>query len=281
MNVCSNSTRRLQPSEPFLSLPPVLSLGHQVEAPLRVAVAAARVPRARGVKRGAAVSPTGGGTGGCSSGGSQGRKESAQPARRTCAGCGGEAVRDELVRCVLDPGGEGAGRVVVDLRGKLAGRGSWVHPRHACFEQAARRGLARSFRQRVDTSCEDLLEQLRLQANRRLHGLLLSARARGCLVFGLDTVKHHAGQASLVLVSEDARALTKDRVVQQWAQSGKVTLWSTKQEYGHLLGRVEVGILAVLDAAIATAITRTISLTRLRAPAQSAGGDAHLLSEVR
>lgn len=287
MNVWPNPTQRLQPFERLFGFPPVVPFGGRVEVPLCLApplcraAAAGRRPRVGRSERAGGVGS--GGRGSRSSGGSRkDRDVEARPVRRTCTGCGGEAARDELIRCVLlESQDDTPAQVIVDLRGTLEGRGAWVHPRRACFEQAVRRGLARSFRQRVQASAEALLEQLQLQATRRVQGLLLSARARGGLVFGLDKVKQHAGRAALVLVGEDARALTKDRMVQQWAQSGKVTLWSTKQEYGHLLGRGEVGILAVLDATIATAITRMISLTRLRAPAQSAGGDAHLLSEVR
>ena len=62
---------------------------------------------------------------------------------RTCAGCGArvdkDRVRSEMVRLVLAPGDDGL-RAHVDLAGSGVGRGSWVHARPKCFQDACTRG---------------------------------------------------------------------------------------------------------------------------------------------
>lgn len=54
---------------------------------------------------------------------------------RTCVACRRRAARDELLRIVLS-----AGRLVVDERAVLPGRGAWVHPTVDCLKQAVSRG---------------------------------------------------------------------------------------------------------------------------------------------
>ncbi|WP_084040364.1 YlxR family protein [Demequina sp. NBRC 110053] len=53
---------------------------------------------------------------------------------RTCVGCRSKAPRSALVRLALE-----GGRVVVDERGTLPGRGAWLHPESDCLAQALRR----------------------------------------------------------------------------------------------------------------------------------------------
>lgn len=69
---------------------------------------------------------------------------------RTCVGCRkvvypsllGQA--DLLRIAILD------GKAVVDARRRQPGRGAWVHRTPTCVRNAARGGLARSFRRAVD-----------------------------------------------------------------------------------------------------------------------------------
>ncbi|WP_084104365.1 YlxR family protein [Demequina sp. NBRC 110056] len=53
---------------------------------------------------------------------------------RTCVGCRSKAARSALVRLALEDG-----RVVVDERESLPGRGAWLHPESDCLAQALRR----------------------------------------------------------------------------------------------------------------------------------------------
>ncbi|MCA9678300.1 MAG: YlxR family protein [Kofleriaceae bacterium] len=66
---------------------------------------------------------------------------------RTCVGCRKVAPQRELVRVCLD-----GSQIVVDEARRHPGRGAWVHPSRGCVHNAARGGLARSFRKAVDTA---------------------------------------------------------------------------------------------------------------------------------
>lgn len=54
---------------------------------------------------------------------------------RTCVACRARESRSELLRIVLQDG-----RLIVDDRGVLPGRGAWVHPTAQCLSQAVTRG---------------------------------------------------------------------------------------------------------------------------------------------
>lgn len=65
--------------------------------------------------------------------GAVGRRQR-QP-QRTCAGCGGKASRNTLIRVVADAGLH----LVVDSQRTLPGRGAWVHPAPECVAGAQQR----------------------------------------------------------------------------------------------------------------------------------------------
>lgn len=78
-----------------------------------------------------------------------------QEPERTCVGCRKVAPQTALMRVVLNDGVA----VVGDVGARRApGRGAWVHRTRACLHNAARGGLARSFRRPVDAS--DLLSRI-------------------------------------------------------------------------------------------------------------------------
>ncbi|MGD9481666.1 YlxR family protein [Streptomyces sp. TRM70308] len=61
---------------------------------------------------------------------------------RTCVGCRERLAKADLLRVVMIEG-----ECVPDLRGTLPGRGAYVHPSLACFDQAVRRrAFVRAFR---------------------------------------------------------------------------------------------------------------------------------------
>jgi predicted RNA-binding protein YlxR (DUF448 family) len=67
--------------------------------------------------------------------------------RRTCVACGAGDDKRRLVRLVRAADGS----VAVDATGKQPGRGAYLCPKRACFEEARRTGqLARALRTRID-----------------------------------------------------------------------------------------------------------------------------------
>ena len=62
---------------------------------------------------------------------------------RTCVGCRTRVAKIDLLRVVAVPG-----TIAVDPRGRLPGRGAYVHPDPACVELAERRkAFPRALRQ--------------------------------------------------------------------------------------------------------------------------------------
>jgi uncharacterized protein len=192
-------------------------------------------------------------------------------------GCAEGDEPASFVRFVLGPDSV----VVADLLGRLGGRGAWVHPRLECLKKACTRGFAKSFRTHVATDLSAIGEQLVLSSARRVDGLLLAAARNRTLVQGRDAVREVAEKAVLLMLAEDARSVAKDAMVMALAQQGKVLVWGNKDHYGQLLGRQEVGILALMEPGIAEAVEKTVSMARLGTLARCEAGDARQLSEVR
>lgn len=61
--------------------------------------------------------------------------------QRTCVGCRTVMPKRQLIRIVRSPEG-----VQVDLTGKLAGRGAYLHDRRSCWERGLRGALSRALK---------------------------------------------------------------------------------------------------------------------------------------
>src|SRR3989304_4350105 len=61
--------------------------------------------------------------------------------QRTCVGCRTVMPKRQLIRIVRSPEG-----VQVDLTGKLAGRGAYLHDRRSCWERGLKSTLANALR---------------------------------------------------------------------------------------------------------------------------------------
>jgi predicted RNA-binding protein YlxR (DUF448 family) len=76
---------------------------------------------------------------------------------RTCVGCRERAAKRELLRIVKD-----GDHCVPDPRGKLPGRGAYVHPALVCLDLAVRRrAFPRAFRTRGPLDTEALRQAVR------------------------------------------------------------------------------------------------------------------------
>lgn len=194
---------------------------------------------------------------------------------RTCVGCG-ERVEipragvpsSVLVRLVMGPSGE----VAVDAAGGGFGRGAHVHPRPACVEKAATKGLSRAARGKVSLLWSDELDPGvgpevdpglsqetpregepapgRLVAlepstlaraivsalDRRVQGLIVAAARSRRLAPGTDAVTgaEARGQADLVVVATDAAAGAELSVVRRAVSEGRAVSWGTKRTLGAL-----------------------------------------------
>ena len=65
---------------------------------------------------------------------------------RTCVGCRKRGAKSDLIRIVAQHGGRGS-VLVLDIEGRLPGRGAHLHPRVECLDKAVRiRAFARALR---------------------------------------------------------------------------------------------------------------------------------------
>lgn len=180
--------------------------------------------------------------------------------RRTCATCRREADPTELIRWVRDD----EGRVFPDLSGRSFGRGAWVHPTKECLAHLPK-SLARSFKAPVTTRGEEALTLLGQAANHRAAQLLGIARRQNLLVFGADAVEeaYREGKVGYILVAWDAQSAAKASCVTDAVAQGKAAAWGTRATLGQLLGRPEVGILAVRDRGLARSLFGAIAMALL------------------
>jgi predicted RNA-binding protein YlxR (DUF448 family)/acetolactate synthase regulatory subunit len=181
---------------------------------------------------------------------------------RTCVGCGAHDDAAEMVHVVAHEGG-----VVVDalfsrgrgggLRGGGArGRGAHLHPRPGCLAKAPS-GLARALRRPVAVRVEDLGQSLVMACERRMEGLLVSARRLRAVAVGADAAIDAARRgAPLVVVAVDAGTVAEKTEVTETVASGRAIAWLTKADLGRLLGEATVAICAVSHEGIAAELKR-------------------------
>jgi predicted RNA-binding protein YlxR (DUF448 family) len=166
----------------------------------------------------------------------------------------------ELIRWVRDD--EGA--VVPDLSGRSFGRGAWVHPTKECLAHL-KKSLARSFKAQVTTSDEEALALLGQAAHHRVRQLLGTGRRQNLLIFGVDAVEtaYRVGKVGYLLVALDAQSAAKSSCVTDAVSKGNAAAWGTRATLGQLLGRPEVGILAVRDRGLARSLFGAIAMALL------------------
>lgn len=181
---------------------------------------------------------------------------------RTCAGCRRSDAREALLRfavCVR-AGEAGEPQLLADPRRRLPGRGVSVHPSRECVRRAVERGgFARALGAKLTIGADALCEQAAAQYARRLDGLLLAARRSGALLVGTDVVRRALaeGSVALLLVAEDA-AGRREEVLEQAARlGGRCAVYGSKEALGRLMGRAEVGVMAVLEAGLAEEVAAT------------------------
>lgn len=199
-------------------------------------------------------------------------RTSAAGPERTCVGCGQVDGQSLLVRIVRAE----SGQLVADLAGKALfqdselglGRGAWVHPRGACVDGAARRGLSKSFKAPVQLPAGELRAAVASAGERRLAGLFASGMRARQLAVGADAVVEAwaAGGEPLVVLSLDAAAASKLSVIQLARAAGRLAEWGTKTALGAALGRPDTAVIAVLDTGLASAVSTAVAAAGMVSP---------------
>lgn len=177
-------------------------------------------------------------------------------AERSCIGCRKKRPQGELVRFVLGPDG----RLLVDYRQQLPGRGAYTCPEPDCIAAAVRRRqFSRAFRRQLEaldaaTLQRDLIEQLR----ERILGLLPMARKAGQVLAGSNLVLDALGEPrppALILVAGDIAPGVGDKVMAK-ARSRDVNCWRCfdKETFGRLLGKEERSVVALRNHPLADSL---------------------------
>jgi predicted RNA-binding protein YlxR (DUF448 family) len=176
--------------------------------------------------------------------------------------------------------------VVVDAAGKSFGRGAHVHPRPDCVGKACKGGLSRSFKTRVEADPAALAAEIVEACDRRIAGLLVTARRIGALAVGADAALAALGEGrsgggagapptQLLVLACDAGTVAQKDEVASAVKSGRAVAWKEKGFLGSLLGHTEVALCVVLNGGLAEAIKTA------RATADSLGSIACRSREVR
>ncbi len=204
------------------------------------------------------------------SGGQRARGGAVRAPERTCAACRKVGPSESMVRWVRSDDGS----VVPDLKGSGFGRGCWLHPRVQCLAKLVP-ALSRSFRAPITTSPEAAVELLRSAADKRVRDLLGTARRQRKLALGSAAVEDvlGSGEACLVVVAQDARAAAETSQVRRAVAEGLACAWGSKERMGRIVGRPEVGVVAILDDRLAAALFDAIALAHLQGPPPRAGGN--------
>lgn len=180
---------------------------------------------------------------------------------RTCVACRQKGDDDSLIRLVASPSGD----VVVDLRGRLPGRGAWLHVTSECIAKVTKRDDSLRRPLRTSVSSAGLREQIvDVVARAAMDGLSL-ASAAGALVGGHDALERELTQRRIaaVVVAEDASERT---VASLQSAAGPdvsfVVLPLTRDALGHKIGRGPRAALGVTSSRSASHLRQ--QLRRLR-----------------
>lgn len=195
------------------------------------------------------------------------------PTLRTCVGCKTSGSPQEMLRLLLGPDGQ----IVADLAGGAFGRGAWVHARISCLSSAARGGLSRGLKARVEVELPVLLGTLRAAAERRALSLLQAAERAKLSVLGTTGVEEaeRDGRVELLVLARDARASAELAAVRRLGERGRVCCFKTKQELGAAFGRDTLSLIGLLSPDLSREVSRMISVSELAEP-----GRAHRVTEV-
>lgn len=178
---------------------------------------------------------------------------------RSCVGCRLRAEREALVRVAVAPDG----RVAIDPRARLVGRGAWVHPRAVCLEAMVKRHAAeRSLKVGVQPGLDakSMLLGLREATERRARSLILVAARTKRVAVGADAVVVALQREKVfaVVVAVDAGDVAKALAAEGVGEDTRVLRYGTRAALGALFGRAEVALVALLDVRVARELGTTI-----------------------
>lgn len=168
---------------------------------------------------------------------------------RTCIGCKKVLNKDDVVRIIAGPES-----VVIDYREKLNGRAAYVCPKTECIKKAlTKESLGRSLRLKIRLpETEVFLAQLTTSITEKIKSLLFISLKAGKLAAGYSAVQDalEKGRVELLLYAEDLSTGTKEKITLPTKSIRNATLF-TRDDFGSILNRELVGVIAILDKGLA------------------------------
>jgi predicted RNA-binding protein YlxR (DUF448 family) len=184
----------------------------------------------------------------------KGRK---QP-QRTCLGCRQVKDQSELIRFVCSPEDE----ILVDLKGRLPGRGAYLCNSRECVAAAVSR---QQFNRALRCECQpaelsELTDRVAGELLKQLANLLGMARKSANLVAGsnavLDALTRKKAMSAIIL-ARDISPQIGDKIRRKAARQNILTTeLFDKMELGRILGRAERSVVGLTDGKLAEAFTR-------------------------
>ncbi len=158
-------------------------------------------------------------------------------AERSCIACRRKGAQGEFVRYVSGPDG----RITVDYRNRLPGRGAYTCLRRRCVEKAVSNGLfARALRAQLpETVPADVLEKVAAAIVVRITGLIGIARKAGDVVSGSSRLQGAFARREISCLVIAADADDKAEKLVRSAQEQQVA-WARlldRETLGRLSGR--------------------------------------------
>ena len=180
--------------------------------------------------------------------------------QRTCIACRETRDQSQLVRYVLAPDG----RLLVDYRHKLPGRGAYTCVSAECLQRAvARKQFQRSFRGlRQAVSERDLQAALVQELSQRISNLVGMARKSQQAISGSNAVMEglrQQGGYALVLIAEDISAGIAEKIM-ELSERHEVPCFQlfSKGRLGQILGKGERSVIAVPAGALADTLLKEL-----------------------
>jgi uncharacterized protein len=172
---------------------------------------------------------------------------------RTCIGCKRVLKKEDVVRIIADLEG-----VVIDYREKLNGRAAYVCPKAECIKKAlTNEALGRSLRIKLrPPEPEVFLAKLTICITEKIKSLLAISLKAGKLAVGYSAVQDalQKGRVELLLYARDLSKGTKEKITMPEKNSIRYVTLFTRDEFGSILYRDLIGVVAILDKGLADAL---------------------------
>ena len=179
---------------------------------------------------------------------------------RLCVGCRRDDARESLLRFAIGPD---APYLAPDPLRRLGGRGVSVHPTRACITAAVKKGgFAKALRKSVPLDAAALCASAAALYEQRASSMLLAASRRKALAIGTDAVRDalRAEAVDVLVVASDAEGRREELEASAARLGRRSAVLGTKESLGRLFGRVEVGVLGILDRRFGDEIVRCAAL---------------------